>query len=217
MYIIFLGAPGSGKGTQADMLGEYLNIPVISPGELLRHEIETKSLLGRSIKKKLSKGQLVANDIVEKIIDKRISKKDTQNGFILDGYPRRLKQASLLKDRLKKITSQNSVLVIDIIIRDKVIKERVTGRRVCDCGATYHLVNNPPKKKDVCDLCGLKLYQRDDDKHNVIADRLKHFHARVRKINKYLEKYYKIVKINGELSIKDTKNEIIKIVKNEIE
>lgn len=211
---IFFGPPGSGKGTQADMLAERMKLPVVSPGELLRHEINAKTDLGLEVEKKLAKGKMVANEIVEKIIDKRLSKRDAQKGFVLDGYPRTKKQLNNFSNRLKKISSaKDNVYAFLVDVKDLEVKKRLGGRRVCDCGASYHLKYNPPKKKELCDLCGKKLSIRDDDKPMVIKDRLHSYHHKIKPLLSYWGKDDRLVVVDGSQSIKKVENDIQKFLK----
>ncbi len=211
--IIFFGPPGSGKGTQADMLAERLKLPVISPGELLRAERDAGTPLGKKVAEKLAKGELVDDMLVEKLLDKRLAKKDCANGFILDGYPRDENQLKLLLKRLSiSGFDKNNVLGLYIDAYDDSIKKRIAGRRVCSCGASYHLKTNPPQKSGICDLCGAKLYQRADDKPKIVAQRLIRFHQRVGKVLSLFKKNYKLVNINGEKTIMEIKDDIWSVV-----
>ena len=150
VYLIFIGPPGSGKGTQADILSEKINLPVISPGELLRHEEEAKTELGLAVEKIMKKGDLVSDDIIESLIDKRWSNGDTENGIIFDGYPRNEKQLRRLNGRLaKKAGARAVVRAILIKVADRKVIERINGRRACDCGLVYHIKYNPPKKPGI--------------------------------------------------------------------
>lgn len=213
--IIFLGPPGSGKGTQADMLGEKLNLPVISPGELLRHERDSHTPIGKKVEKYLASGKLVSDVIIEKILLKRFLRRDANNGFVLDGFPRNGKQLSFLKKTLKNITEEDDrIFAFYISVKDSEVKKRIGGRRVCDCGASYHVLYSPPKKSGICDLCGEKLYQRKDDKASVLKDRLQGFHKRIKVIKDYFDKKNILVKIDGEQGIKKIKKDIERELKS---
>ena len=213
--IIFFGPPGSGKGTQSDMLGQKLKLPVISPGELLRYEEEKRSKLGRQVSKSLASGKLVPDGIIDKMLNTRLARTDTKRGFILDGYPRNKPQLESLKKKIKKIFNINDKLTaIYIDVSDREVKSRISGRRVCDCGAAYHLKYNPPIHSGVCDLCGKRIKQRNDDKPKIIEERLKHFHKVIKPIINYFKKQYIYIKIDGEQSIKEIEKEIIKKVKS---
>jgi len=208
-YLIFFGPPGSGKGTQVDLLAKKLKLPVVCPGELFRHEIEINSDIGKKVKKVVESGRLVSELITEKLVNNRLKKNDAKKGAIFDGFPRRRKQLNFLINKLKEIaTSEDKIYAILVDVSDKEVKLRLGGRRVCDCGAAYHLQYNPPKKDEVCDLCGKKLSTRSDDKPEVITDRLKLYHKQTKPLLDYWQKSGKLIKINGEQSIRDVAEEI---------
>ncbi|MDP3042844.1 MAG: nucleoside monophosphate kinase [bacterium] len=217
-FLIFFGPPGSGKGTQADMLAKKLNLPVVSPGELLRHEEDSNTAIGRKIKPIIDSGKLVPDEIIEKIILKCFKRFDARAGIVFDGYPRKRAQLDFLIKKLEKIAGkpacrqgrQDYVRAILINVSDKEVKRRLGGRRVCDCGAAYHLIYNPPKKSGLCDLCGKKLYIRYDDKPKLIADRLKLYHQKIKPLLDYFEKSDKLIEIDGEQNINQVQNNIIK-------
>lgn len=211
--LIFFGPPGSGKGTQSDMIAARVGLPIISTGELLRHEIKMKTKTGKKVEKEIAKGKYVSDDVIENIIFKRIKNKDTKKGYVFDGFPRGKKQL----DHLIKILQLDHPRVIAILIdvSDKEVKSRLGGRRVCDCGASYHIKFNPPKKKSVCDLCGSRLTTRTDDKQSVIIDRLKLYRRKIYPLLKYWEKENKLIKINGEQAIRQVQKDIIKALEKE--
>ncbi|MEK7097395.1 MAG: nucleoside monophosphate kinase, partial [Patescibacteria group bacterium] len=171
---VFFGPPGSGKGTQAALLGKYLGLPAISLGELLRQKKNSRSHLGKKIEKYLSNGKLVPESIVLEVLRTRLNKKDVKAGFILDGYPRTKKQLSHFRQILKKT---HNIHFIFIDVDDKEVKKRLGKRRSCSCGATYHLIFNPPKIKGLCDSCKKKIQIRSDDKPAVIKRRLELYHS----------------------------------------
>lgn len=215
IIILFFGPPGSGKGTQSDILGQKLKLPVISPGELLRHEEEAKTKIGHLVAKNLANGKLVSDDIIDKMLNARLARPDAKSGFILDGYPRSKPQLELFKKKLKKISdAKDKIVAIYIAVSDKEVKARIGGRRVCDCGAAYHLKYNPPIHTGVCDLCGKRLKQREDDKPKIIKDRLKHFHKVMKPIMRYFKNNYFYIEVDGEQSIKEIEKEIIVKVKS---
>jgi adenylate kinase len=217
MVIIFWGPPGSGKGTQADRLGKKMKLPVISTGELLRHEKNKQTALGKQISACLTRGRLVSNEIVEKILDARLRKTDTHAGFILDGYPRRLSQLRLFKKRLARLDEKvNLVFAFYIKVSNREVKSRLGGRLVCDCGAEYHIIYNPPKQEGICDLCGGKLYRREDDAPEIVQTRLNRFHKRIKPLLRDWQKHYPLIMINGEQSIKEVRREIEEKVKEMI-
>jgi adenylate kinase len=212
--ILFFGPPGSGKGTQSDVLGKKLKLPVISPGELLRAEEEAKTDLGLAVAEKLAHGQLVPDEIIENILNKRLKQSDTVNGFILDGYPRNESQLNSFKNRLlRTFDTRDRIIAIAIKVSDGEVENRVEGRRVCNCGAAYHLKYNPPKVDDKCDLCGRALVQREDDKPEIIKKRLVDFHEIIKPIVAYFCDNYICFEINGEQSINIIEDEIYNQVK----
>ena len=227
-FLIFFGPPGSGKGTQADMLAEKIKLPVICPGELLRHEMELKTEIGKKVELAVNSGKMVNEAIVEKLIDQRLGRRDAKQGAIFDGCPRRKKQLNFLIKKFNKITHNkcsnvllrknqgNGLRVAAILVNvsNKEVKQRLSGRRVCDCGAAYHIKYNPPKKRGVCDLCGKKLSVRADDKPAVIADRLKLYHKQTEPLLDYFQQRGELIKIDGEQSIKEVEKEIWREIKN---
>ncbi len=201
MIIILLGPPGAGKGTQAAKISEYLSIPHIATGDIFRDAIKQGTELGRRAKEYLEKGELVPDEIVNAIVRERISMDDCRNGFILDGYPRTLNQARALDDMLDDMGKSIDV-VLNLIVPEDEIVRRLSYRRICRrCGAVYHLINNPPKVDGVCDKCGGELYQREDDREDVIRNRLRVYHERTEPIVKYYKDRGLLVDIDGSGSI----------------
>lgn len=173
MNIILLGAPGAGKGTQGKNLSERFRIPQISTGDILRANVRNKTALGLKAKEFMDKGALVPDDVVVNMVSDRIKEDDAQNGFILDGFPRNLKQAEVLEQTLKAAGKKIDA-VIGIEVERKELIRRLSGRRVCrKCGASYHVIFSPPMNIGMCDKCGSEIYQRDDDKEETIEARLK--------------------------------------------
>jgi len=208
--IVFFGPPGSGKGTQSDILGEKLGLPVISPGELLRHERDMGTDLGKKVADKMAKGELVPDELVENMLDSRLKKNDVAAGFILDGFPRDLEQLKFLEKKFKDILGEDgAATAIYIDVSDAEVKSRIGGRRVCDCGAAYHLAHKPPVKEGICDLCGADIYIREDDKPEVVADRLEGFRQKIGPILENFKKDGKLIKINGEQDINKITEEIL--------
>lgn len=208
--LFFLGPPGSGKGTQSDLLAKKIDLPVIATGELLRREQNKGSRAGKKIASLLDSGQLVPDKLVYKILRKRTKQADAKKGFLVDGFPRHSKQ---LPDLVKLLKKGDSVYALHIEVGDREVKKRIGDRRVCDCGASYHLKYNPPKKKGICDLCGQKIYVRTDDKPAVVAKRLTDHHRRIQPLLDYFDKHYKLITINGEQSITVVTKSIFKEVK----
>ena len=203
MILILLGAPGVGKGTQAELISREFGIPQISTGDILRKEVKEGSELGKQAKKYMDSGALVPDDVIVGMMEKRIKADDCRNGFILDGFPRTTDQAEALDKMLEKNSlTLDKVILIDVPKNE--IVERLTGRRVCSkCGAVYHIKNNPPKTEGVCDKCGGKLIQRDDDTKEVVENRLKVYEKSTMPLIDYYKKADKLAKINGLGSIEE--------------
>ncbi len=212
--MIFMGPPGSGKGTQTDMLSGKLRLPAISPGEMLRQEVKKNSVIGRKIKEVMASGQFVNNEIVEELLDKRLEERDTVKGVIFDGFPRNSGQLPYLEDKFASFDPKRyNAWAVYIDISDAEAKKRLTARRVCFCGATYHMITKPPKKKGICDECGRKLEHRADDKPAVVTKRLKIFHKENDPLVKFFLKKKKLIMINGERDIAEIQNDIINRLK----
>ena len=208
MNMILLGAPGAGKGTQAELLVEKLSIPAISTGNMLREAMKNGSELGQKVKKFMDEGSLVPDDVILDIVAERVAKDDCANGFILDGVPRTLAQAEALEARGVRIDH-----VISIEIDDSVIEGRMTGRRVCSkCGASYHVVANPPKVEGVCDLCSGELVIRKDDAAETVRHRLEVYHQQTEVLKDFYAKLGKLVLIEGNQSIDGANQDILEAI-----
>lgn len=172
MNLVLMGLPGAGKGTQADKIVVKYNIPHISTGDMFRAAIKEGTELGLQAKSFMDKGELVPDEVTIGIVRERLSKNDCENGFLLDGFPRTVAQAEALDTMLADL-GKKIVYVINIDVDQSILMERLTGRRICkNCGATYHLVFNPPSQEGVCDRCGGELYQRADDNAETVQNRL---------------------------------------------
>ena len=206
MNLILLGAPGAGKGTQAELLVAKLQIPSISTGNMLREAIAKGTPLGTLAKQYIDAGNLVPDDVVLSIVAERVAKPDCENGFILDGVPRTLAQAEALDAKGVKIDH-----VVSLEIEDSVIEGRMTGRRVCTkCGASYHIVANPTKQEGICDLCGSTVTTRVDDAPETVRKRLEVYHASTEILKDYYAKQGKLRLVNANQSIEDANRDILK-------
>ena len=208
MNLILLGAPGAGKGTQAEWLSEKLSIPAISTGNMLREAIAKGSDLGQKVKKLMDEGCLVPDDVILDIVAERVSRPDCSNGFILDGVPRTLKQAEALQARGVSIDH-----VISIEIADDVIEGRMTGRRVCSkCGASYHIVANPPKTEGICDQCGELLTIRKDDAPETVRHRLEVYHQQTEVLKEFYSNCDLLRLIDGNKAITNVSRDIMEAI-----
>lgn len=200
MKLIFLGAPGAGKGTQAEIVSEKYNIPAISTGAIIREAIKNETEMGLAAKAATERGELVSDDIVIGIIKERLAKEDCKNGFILDGFPRTVPQAKALSDMGVEID-----LVVSIEVEDEAIVKRMSGRRVCPvCGASFHVEYKPSTKGDDCDKCGQKLIIRKDDDPAVVLSRLKTYHETTEPLKDYYETTGKLRLVEGQEELADT-------------
>lgn len=210
--LILLGPPGAGKGTVGSELSKEWGLPLISSGDILRENLKNNTEIGIKAKKYIESGELVPDEIVVEMIEREIGNGVYSNGFILDGFPRTIKQAMMFDEFIDNKTA--NVKVVYLKVDDDFLIKRLSLRRVCEnCGKIYHLVNMPPRKEDICDICGGKLIQRIDDREDVVKNRLNVY----KKVTAPLIDYYKKKKIlsvvNGEQNLKDTLLEIKKIVK----
>ena len=206
MNLILLGAPGAGKGTQAELLVQQLNIPQISTGNMLREAMRNGTELGKQVKSIMDSGALVPDDVIMSIVAERVAQDDCKNGFILDGVPRTLAQAEAMDAKGIRIDH-----VVSIEIDDAVIEGRMTGRRVCTkCGASYHIVANPPKKEGICDQCGEAVAIRKDDTPETVRHRLEVYHTSTEVLKDYYAKQGKLLLIEGNQSIEGANRDILK-------
>ena len=198
--MIFLGAPGAGKGTQAEVVCKELNIPAISTGNMLREAVKNGTEAGLKAKSFMDAGELVPDEVVIGILKDRIAQPDAQNGFILDGFPRTVEQAEAL-DKM----GVNIDKVVEINVSDEAITARMSGRRVCEgCGNSYHIEFKPTKVEGICDACGAKVVQRIDDKPETVQARLKTYHEKTAPLKDYYEKRGKLVTVEGQNEIAET-------------
>lgn len=200
MRLILLGAPGAGKGTQAEIICNTLNIPAISTGNILREAKANRTPLGLEAASYMDSGKLVPDEVVINILKERLKEDDCKNGFILDGFPRTVPQAEAL-DQMGVIIDR----VIDIEVPDDKIMVRLSGRRVCEkCGSSYHVLYKPTKVEGVCDRCGGKTVQRKDDAPETIKERLEVYHAQTEPLKDYYKKTGKLVVVEGQEEVADT-------------
>lgn len=201
MNLIFVGKQGVGKGTYAQRASEKYGIPQLSTGDLLRAEKESGSELGKKFAEIMKTGALVPDNDVAALLEKRMTQADAQNGFILDGFPRTENQAKILDELLKKLGKQID-LVMNFVASDKVLLQRLTGRRQCTkCGKIYHLTNIPPKNPGFCDLDGAPLFQREDDKEEAIKKRWKIYEEQTKPVLAYYKKQKKLVEVDASKEV----------------
>ena len=209
MKLILLGAPGAGKGTQAEILCERLNIPTISTGNMIREAMKSGTEMGLKAKEYAENGKLVPDEVVIGIVDERLRMDDCQNGFILDGFPRTIPQAEAL-DRMGIIIDR----VVDINVPDEVITRRVSGRRAClDCGSTYHIETKKPQVEGICDRCGSTLVQRTDDLPETGLERLHVYHAQTEPLRDYYAAAGKLLVVDGQQGIQEIAEQTLELLK----
>ena len=210
MKLIFLGAPGAGKGTQAEIIAGKLNIPTISTGNIIREALANGTEMGLKAKSFIEAGKLVPDDVVIGIIKERLANEDCNNGFILDGFPRTIPQAEAL-DNMGIIIDK----VVDIDVPDENIVNRMSGRRVCKaCGSSYHIENKKPKVEGVCDACGGELQIRKDDAPETVLDRLNVYHEQTEPLKDYYAKCGKLRSVIGTAPITEITEAILKVLED---
>ena len=212
LKMIFLGAPGAGKGTQSDIVAEKYGIPTISTGVMIREAIKNNTEMGLAAKSYTEKGALVPDEVVIGIIGERLNKDDCQNGFILDGFPRTVPQAEALDKMGVDINC-----VVSLEVADSKIVERMSGRRVCaKCGASYHIIYNPSNDGKSCDKCGEVLSTRKDDAPEVVLDRLNVYHNQTEPLKDFYGKKGVLVLVEGQEEVKDTTALTLSAIENAI-
>ena len=214
MRIILLGAPGAGKGTQAQYICEQYGIPQISTGDMLRAAVKAQSELGKKVEKVMASGGLVTDEIIIALVKARIEEEDCKDGFLFDGFPRTIPQASALLESNIPID-----VVLEIDVQDDEIVKRLSGRRVhLDSGRVYHIVYNPPKNEGFDDVSGEELIQREDDQEETVRNRLKVYHQQTKPLVEYytqlssLDSNIRVIKINGLAKVDSIKEEIFKML-----
>ena len=206
MKIILLGAPGVGKGTQAERISNKLGIPAISTGLIIRHAIAAQNEVGKLAKGYIDKGQLVPDEVVIKLLLDRLKESDCENGFILDGFPRTIPQAQALVDN-----NVNIDVVVDIELEDEEILSRLSGRRECSkCGKTYHVVWNKPSKDGICDSCGASLVRRHDDEPDTIKKRLVVYHNQTEPLKNFYREKGLMAAVRSQEGVEETTKEVFK-------
>ncbi|MDE7348173.1 MAG: adenylate kinase [Clostridia bacterium] len=203
MYLVFLGAPGAGKGTQATRVCEKYNIPHISTGDILRANIKAGTALGVEAKSYIDKGLLVPDEVVIGLVKQRLQEADCGKGFLLDGFPRTIEQAKALND-FAKIT-----YAINIAVDEKLVVDRIAGRRMCKCGESYHV---SWYDKDVCAKCGEKLYQRDDDKEDTVKARLEVYNAQTAPLIEYYSNMGILKDVDGTQEMNKVFDDIVRVL-----
>lgn len=212
MKIVMLGAPGAGKGTQANMIAEKYNIPHISTGDIFRANIKNGTELGKEAKGYMDKGQLVPDELTVKLLLDRVAQADCKNGYVLDGFPRTIPQAEVLDGELTK-NGEKLDYAIDVDVPDENIIHRMGGRRAClKCGATYHVEYVPPKKDGICDVCGSELVLRDDDKPETVKNRLSVYHKQTQPLIDFYNGKGVLRTVDGTVDMKDVFNAIVAIL-----
>ena len=212
MKIVMLGAPGAGKGTQANMIAEKYNIPHISTGDIFRANIKNGTELGKEAKGYMDKGQLVPDELTVKLLLDRVAQADCKNGYVLDGFPRTIPQAEVLDSELTK-NGEKLDYAIDVDVPDENIIHRMGGRRAClKCGATYHVEYVPPKKDGICDVCGSELVFRDDDKPETVKNRLKVYHDQTQPLIEYYTKQNVLHSVDGTQDVNKVFSDITEML-----
>jgi len=208
MKLLLMGPPGAGKGTQAEVLTKKLQVPHISTGDMFRKAIKEGTELGKKAKQFMDEGKLVPDEVTVGIVKERLAESDCKNGFLLDGFPRTLAQAEALSGILNDLDMLLDAVINIQVPRENLI-ERLTGRRICrNCGATYHIVFNPPSDSVKCDVCGGELYQRSDDNEETVANRLDVYEKQTAPLIQYYEQQNVLNNINGDQEIKEVLKEI---------
>lgn len=209
---VLLGPPGAGKGTQAVRLVEKYEIPHISTGDIFRKNIKEGTELGKKAQEYMNAGALVPDELVVNLVKDRLQQDDCKNGFLLDGFPRTIFQAEKLDEFLSE-SNQKMDIVINLKVEKEALIKRLTGRRVCkDCGASYHIVNIPPKKEGVCDICGGELIQRKDDNIETVENRINVYEDQTAPLIGYYKEAGSLVDFDGEASLDEVFDAIVQAI-----
>jgi len=214
-YLVMLGAPGAGKGTQARLMEESLGIPQVSTGDLFRYNLSRETELGLLAKSYMEKGVLVPDDVTVRMVEERLSRPDCAVGAILDGFPRNLDQARALDDLLAKMGQKVTMALYVKVDREDLIA-RLTGRRICkSCQAAYHVLFNPPAREGVCDECGGELYQRADDTRETVEKRLEVYFEQTAPLIDYYREKGVLAEVDGGRAIGEVQEQILQLVRGE--
>lgn len=212
MKIIMLGAPGAGKGTQAQMIADKYKVPHISTGDIFRANIKNGTELGIEAKKYMDQGLLVPDELTVKILLDRVAKEDCKDGYVLDGFPRTIPQAEVLDKALAE-RGESIDYAVDVDVPDENIVKRMSGRRAClSCGATFHLEHVPPKEEGICDRCGKELVLRDDDKEETVLNRLKVYHDQTQPLIQFYKEKGVMQAVDGTKSMQEVFDAIVAIL-----
>ncbi|GIO65090.1 adenylate kinase [Paenibacillus cineris] len=213
MNILFMGPPGAGKGTQAEVIVNEFGIPHISTGDAFRLAIKQGTPIGKKAKEYMDQGLLVPDDVTIGIVEERLQQSDCEKGFLLDGFPRTLSQAEALDEILSRLNTKLDHVINLKVDRDKLMA-RLTGRRICkNCGATYHVIFNPPKQEGVCDKCGGELYQRSDDNEESVGTRLDEYINKTAPLLTFYENKGLLRQIDGDQEIGTVSDEIVSLLR----
>ncbi len=212
MKIVMLGAPGAGKGTQAEMISAKYGIPHISTGDIFRANIKNGTELGKKAKAYMDEGKLVPDALTVELLLDRVAADDCTNGYVLDGFPRTIPQADVLTEALAE-KGEKVDYAVNVDVPDENIVHRMSGRRAClNCGATYHIEHIPPKTEGICDKCGHELVQRDDDKPETVQNRLNVYHAQTQPLIEYYEKAGVLRNVDGTQDMEKVFSDIVKLL-----